>query len=284
MAGSTSALLLRRAKVIVQVKHLAKTGLTGLLRELEKEAVKVRRLQPGRYVLLTSVSLSAVNKDAVVSIIGADVLKPSDVIGREDVNNLLGQHAEIEGKHYKLWLASHAVLDRVVNNAAVTRSEFKARQVYEDARRYVQSNAYPLALKMLNEKRVVIIAGPPGVGKSTLANLLLYEHLERGYQAVLIQRDIEEGQTLFQPGVPQVFYFDDFMGATFLGDRAATATGTSDRALLDFIAIVRAAPKARLILTTREHIYAQALDRSERLRLSDLDDLRIFPAHAELFI
>jgi hypothetical protein len=279
-AGKDGGIDLRYAaatgKVIVQVKHLVKTGLAGLLRELQKEAVKVRRLRPSRYVLLTSVSLSAVNKDAIVSIIGADVLKLTDVIGREDVNNLLGQHAEIEGKHYKLWLASRAVLDRVVNNAAVTRSEFKARQVYEDARRYVPSSAYPKALKMLNEQRVVIVAGPPGVGKSTLANLLLYEHLERGYQAVLIQRDIEEGQALFQPGIPQVFYFDDFMGATFLGDRAATATGTSDRALLDFIAMIRTAPKARLILTTREHIYAQALDRSERLRLSDLDDLRVF--------
>jgi hypothetical protein len=263
-------------KIIVQVKHFARTGIAGLLRELKEEATKVKGLQPSRYVLMTSVPLSPANKNAIVGIIGANVLAPNDVMGREDLNNLLGQHEEIEGKHYKLWLASRAVLDRVLNNAAVTRSEFKARKVYEDARRYVQSNAYPQALKMLNEQRVVIIAGPPGVGKSTLANLLLYEHLERGYQAVLIQRDVEEGQSLFQPSARQVFYFDDFMGATFLGNRAATATGTSDRALLDFIAMIRGAPAARLILTTREHIYAQALDRSERLRHSDIDDLRFF--------
>lgn len=262
--------------IIVQVKHFTKTGIAGLLRELKNEAAKVRRLQPSRYVLVTSVTLSAVNKDAVVSVIGADVLRPTDIIGREDLNNLLGQHGEIEAKHYKLWLASRTVLDRVLNNAAVTRSEFKVRQVHNEARRYVQSSAYPQALKMLNDTGVVIIAGPPGVGKSTLANLLLYEHLERGYQAVLIQRDIADGQDLFQPGVRQVFYFDDFMGATFLGDRAAALAGTSDRALLDFIAMVRATPTARLILTTREHIYAQAMDRSERLRLSELDDLRIF--------
>ena len=94
----------------------------------------MRRLQPSRYLLVTSVPMSAVNKDAVVKIIGADVLKPADVIGRDELNNLLGQHPEIEGKHYKLWLASRAVLDRVLNNAAVTRSEFKVRQVHEEAR------------------------------------------------------------------------------------------------------------------------------------------------------
>jgi hypothetical protein len=148
-------------KVIVQVKHFAKTGLSGLLRELKSEAAKVRLLLPSRYVVVTSVPLSAANKDSVVDIIGADVLKPTDVIGREDLNNLLAQHSEIEGKHYKLWLASRAVLDRVLYNAVVTRSEFKVRQVYDDARRYVQSSAYPEALKVLNDSHVVIIAGLP---------------------------------------------------------------------------------------------------------------------------
>jgi hypothetical protein len=56
--------------------------------------------------------LSPANKDQIVSIIGSDVLQPGDVIGQEGINNLLGQHSGIEGKHYKLWLASRAVLDR----------------------------------------------------------------------------------------------------------------------------------------------------------------------------
>jgi hypothetical protein len=265
-----------QGKIVVQVKHYVRTGLAGLLRDLKKEEAKLRRLQPTRYVLVTSVPLTPTNKGAIIAIFGADVLAPEDVIGCEGLNNLLGQHSKIEGKHFKLWLASRSVLDRVLHNAAVTRSEFKVRQVHQEARRYVQSDAYTYALKMLGEHGLVILAGPPGVGKTTLANLLLYEHLAKGYQAVLIQRDIEEGQSLFQEGVPQVFYFDDFMGATFLGDRTTSITGNDDRALLGFIAMVRATPTARLILTTREHIYSQAMDRSERLRHSDLDDFRVF--------
>ena len=263
-------------RIIIQVKHFLKTGFAGLLRELGVEVVKVRKLNPQRYVLVTSVPLSPHNKNTIVTRIGANFLQPNDVIGRDDLNNLLAHYPAIEGQHYKLWLASRAVLDRVIHNAAVTRSEFKARKTYEDARRYVPSSAYPQALEMLKDHRIVILSGPPGVGKSTLANLLLYEHLENGYQAIVIQRDIEEGQSLFQPGIRQVFYFDDFMGATFLGDRTGALVGTNDRALLDFVAMVRATPSARLILTTREHIYAQAMDRSERLRASELDDLRVF--------
>lgn len=59
------------SKIIVQVKHFVRTGLTGLMRELAKEAAKVRRLKPTRYVLVTSVPLSAVNKDAIVALIGS---------------------------------------------------------------------------------------------------------------------------------------------------------------------------------------------------------------------
>ena len=40
--------------------------------------------------------------------------------------------------------------------------------------------------------------------------------------------------------------------------------------------MVRATPTARFILTTREHIYAQAMGKSERLRHSALDDFRVF--------
>lgn len=279
-AGRDGGIDLRYAvgphKIIIQVKHYRKTGLGGLLRELRKEAEKVRKIKPTRYVLVTSVPLSPPNKSEIIGIIGEDILCPDDVVGQEGLNNLLGIHPKVESQHFKLWLASKAVLDRVLHNAAVTRSEFKVQQVYDEARRYVQSDAYPRAMKMLNEQRVVIIAGPPGVGKTTLANLLLYAHLDHDYQAVVIQRDIDEGQSLFQRGANQIFYFDDFMGATFLGEQSSGSIGTKDRSLLDFVALVRATPTARLILTTREHIYTQAMNRSERLRNSELDDLRVF--------
>ena len=68
--------------VIVQVKHKLKTGLAGLMREIAKEAGKVRKLAPSRYLLVTSVPLSAVNKGEIVKMIGVDVLKPADVIAR----------------------------------------------------------------------------------------------------------------------------------------------------------------------------------------------------------
>ncbi|MGY4625312.1 hypothetical protein ACVWY3_003068 [Bradyrhizobium sp. USDA 4486] len=65
------------------------------------------------------------------------------------------------------------------------------------------------------------------------------------------------------------------MGATFLGDRGVAIGRNEDPAISDFIEMVAAAPNARLVLTTREHIFGQALSVSERLRQADLDNHKI---------
>jgi len=277
-AGRDGGVDLRFARgphnLIVQVKHYVRTGLAGLLRDLKAETAKVMALQPTRYIVATSVPLSPANKQTIADMFGA-VLAVSDVLGQEDLNNLLGRHSGIEQKHYKLWLASRAVLDRVLNSEVLTQTEFQVEKVHATIRRNVRSDAFPKALEILERDRVVTISGAPGVGKTTLANMLLYTHLERGWEPAVIRNDISEGQKLFQRGRSQIFYFDDFMGATFLGERATGLVRNQDRAISDFIEMVRAAPNARLILTTREHIFGQAIAASERLRQAGLDGHKI---------
>jgi Restriction endonuclease len=259
--------------IIVQCKHYVGTGLPGLIGDLKKEAVKVEKLKPTRYILVTSVGLTPLNKVEIQSHFGS-VLAAANILGPDDINNLLGLHPEVERRHYKLWLASRVVLDRVIHNASITQSEFDVERVYRDIRRYVRSAAYPRALDMLNSGRVAIISGAPGVGKTSLAKMLLYVYLEQGYEAVSILTDFQTGRERYQPGKRQIFYFDDFIGATFLGERASTFTRNEDRAILDFIEMVRASPTARLVMTTREHILSQAIATSEKLKQSRLIDGR----------
>lgn len=222
---------------------------------------------------MTSVPLSSTNKNVVKDIFGP-LIATKDIIGQDDLNNLLGLHPDIEKKHYKLWLTSRAVLDRVLHNAIFTQSEFDAENVYQEIRRYVPSAAYPRALHILNTDHVVIISGQPGVGKTTLAKMLLYQHLESGFEAVSVLTDLQAAKTLYQIGKKQVFYFDDFMGSTFLGEKGSSLTRNEDQALLNFIEMVRRSPTARLILTTREHILRQAFDLSEKFRNSTIVDHR----------
>lgn len=135
----------------------------------------------------------------------------------------------------------------MLNSEVLTQTEFQVEKVHTTIRRNVGSAAFPKALEILDRDRVVIISGAPGVGKTTLANMLLYTHLEQGGEPVIFRNDISEGQKLFQRGRSQIFYFDDFMGETFLGDRTTGLLRNEDRVISDFIDMVRAAPSARLI-------------------------------------
>ena len=203
----------------------------------------------------------------IVDALPSAPLTVSDVFGQDDLNNLLGLYPEIEQKHPKLWLTSRAVFDQVLHNAEITRSEFAVRKIHQQIRRYVQTDAFREAEERLADQSIVMVSGPPGIGKTTLANMLLYEHLSQGWQAVVIDRDVSEGSKLFQRHINQIFYFDDFIGATLIGEGVTV----NDKALLNFIALVRDDPTSRLILTTREHLYEQAVARSERLRQVGLD-------------
>lgn len=189
-------------QIIVQCKRFVETGFDGLLRELRKEADKVRKLKPGRYILMTATPLSDANKTRIVEVIGAEFLDKSDIFGCADLNNLLGKLPEIERSHYKLWLASTNVLETVLHNDIVTQSEFQVEKIHGEIKRYVQGNAYPRALAALKADHVVILSGLPGVGKTTLANMLLYEHLANGFEPVVLRQDFAEGKAMFRKGKP----------------------------------------------------------------------------------
>lgn len=255
--------------VIVQCKHYVGSGLSGLLRDLRKEAIKVERLKVTRYILVTSVGLTPLNKDEIKSIFNG-VLVVSDIVGCDDINNLLGVYSQIEQQHYKLWLTSRVMLDRVIHNASLTQSDFDVGRVYRDIHKYVRNAAYPRALSMLASEHVTIISGAPGVGKTSLAKMLLYKYIELGYEAVSILTDFQVGRERYKRDKRQVFYFDDFIGATFLGEHASVFSRNEDRSIIEFIEMVRASKTTKLIMTTREHILSQAIATSERFKQGDL--------------
>jgi hypothetical protein len=260
--------------LVVQCKHMRKSGYRLLLREVKKEAEKLRRLDPPvtRYVLATSVELNNAEKEALAAHL--PVSSTDDILGGGDINNLLGLHERIQTAHFKLWLPSSAVLQRVLHNAAATKSAFEFKRIRSQAPRFVRTSAYDAAAEQLDRDRVLILSGLPGVGKTTLAELLLYSQAAGGIEPVIARRDIAEAMDLHREGVPQIFFYDDFLGATYLGEGGAALVRNEDREIADFIAMVAADKDKRLILTTREHILAQAINGSERLRHSRLGDFR----------
>lgn len=201
------------SEVVIQCKHWHKSGLQALLRSLKKtEADKVDKLKPARYLFATSVELSRQNKKTISNIFTPYIKSESDILGKEDLNDLLSEHKDIEEKHYKLWLSSTNVLKIILNAAVIGRSSFKVDEINEFSSKYVRTSEHDRALQMLESLRSIIITGEPGVGKTTLADNLCLNYIIDGYELCFIEESISEAEDLFNKEKKQLFYFDDFLG------------------------------------------------------------------------
>lgn len=253
---------------ILQCKRFTKSNFSSLKTELKKEFENVKKLNPKRYILMTSFGLTPANEEMILKIFHPYIQKSEDIYGKNDINNLIGKYSEIEKKHYKLWIESSNILEKFIHKDVINRSNFKFDEIKEKLKIFVMSENYNDAVEILNEYHYCIIAGNPGVGKSTLADVLSYSYVREEFEFCYVLQNISEALEVFEDGKKQVFYFDDFLGANFLED------GLERNEESDFISFIRkigASNNKKLILTTREYILTQAKARYEKLKNSDID-------------
>ena len=247
--------------LVVQCKHYR--DYEELYRILARDEVpKVQRLKPKRYILAVSTPLTPHRKDQMLKLFAPYCLGTSDIFGREDLNNLLGIHANVERRHIKLWLTSETVLTRVLQGGIWADSELTLERIRNRTSRYVPNPSLGRAREILEKHHYCIIAGIPGIGKTTLAEILLIDFVDRhGFQAIRIANDLSEIKAVKNANNLQIFYFDDFLGKTALDKLQKN----EDQRLTEFIQDVGANNNWRFVLTTREYILNAAMMRYESL-------------------
>lgn len=248
------------ARTIVQCKHYS--SFRELLRAARREVPKVRMLHPERYILATSTPLSHRNKSELSDVLSPFVLSPGDVLSRGDVNGLLARHAHVEARHFKLWLSSLTVLQNLTSHGVAEDTELALRGIRRRMRKYVPNPSFFRAREVLESLHYCVIAGIPGIGKSTLSELLLIEYVDRlGYDAIRISSDIGEIRGVRNPARKLIFFYDDFLGKTTLDKTAKN----EDQRLVEFIAEVAQQPNWRFVMATREYILNRARESYETL-------------------
>ena len=259
-------------KVIVQAKRY-KTW-AELKSILKKEADKVKKLKPNRYVFATSVDLSAGNAQEIKEMFNPYIKNDNDVLGKQDFNKYLGDYKDIEMTYYKLWLTSSDVMKNFLHKHIVNKSEFAIADMKETVRTFVMNPSFDKAFKTLLKYHYVILSGMPGVGKTTLARMLSYVLLSKKYPELkydkfyFISSKLEDAYEMFQNGEREIFFFDDFLGSTrFQKDDEKNF----DTDLITFIDHVRRDDDKLFILTTREYILKDALNYYEKLESSGIE-------------
>ncbi|WP_420412398.1 restriction endonuclease [Roseibium sp.] len=251
---------------ILQCKHYIGSTFTALKSSLKKEVLKVSDLKPKRYLFFTSQSLTQKKSNTLAEIASGILQQPEDIWGREDIEGALTRYPEIEKSHIKLWLSSTAVLERILNSGLEAFTQATKEEILDDLRVYVRNPSFEEATKRLEDQKILIVSGPPGVGKTTLAKMISYQYLEEGWKFYAIT-SLEEGFAKVDDGKPTVFFFDDFLGRIEL-DRQSLLQ--RDTALATFVNRIRRSKNSRFVLTTRAHIFEEAR------RLSDhVDDKKL---------
>lgn len=255
--------------IIVQVKHYLGSGFNKLRTKIiNDELPKILNLNPKRYILVTSIGLSPQNKDLIKSDLAPFIQNTEDIIGKDDLNNLLGEYPEIEKRHFKLWLSSTTIISQILNNGIIGRSEFTSERIIERIKLFVPNKTHNEATEILNSHHLLIITGAPGVGKTMLANMLTYQLLSENFELVYIASEIKEAEELFDQTKKQVFYFDDFLGSNYYD---LSITRNYDSTLIHFIERIKSSKNKRLLLTCRTTILNHAIESSEKLSSSKIE-------------
>ena len=238
-------------EIVLQCKHYLKTGYRGMLNKIIRDELeKINKLNPSKYIFITSLPLSRDNKKELRNALTPHIKRDEDIYGQEDLNDLLARFPSIEEKHFKLWISSAAVFNRMLNNAIKGRSEYELEQLRRKSHKYVQTETYTQALDILKNSHILIISGEPGIGKTTLAENICLYFASKGYEFIDIEESLTEAENLYSQGKKQVFYFDDFLGSNYL----EAISNKKDSHIIKFIERITDDDTKLFVLTSRTNI------------------------------
>ena len=221
-------------RIIVQCKHMIGSTFAVLRNAVKAEKVKLDKMKqkPSRYILSTTKTLTARNIDELLNILSPYCKSSDDIIDGGSIEEMLSQNEDILRRHYKLWITSTPVLQRVLNAGIYNRSESYLEGLLARSRTFVQPDAFAKALEILKKNHSCIISGPPGVGKTTLADMLCLEYLANDFELIVVSEDVLEADSVYGHKPKQIFIYDDFLGRTDLGEKLGK---NEDNRIVEFI-------------------------------------------------
>jgi hypothetical protein len=241
--------------LIIQCKKYKTVSI--LLSALKKETQKLQHLKFTKYLLVVSLDLTPGNKEKIINLYNGKIPNPEQIITNSDLNFLLGLPANhyIEFKYPELWMNSINIHQKIFHLGFLQHSEFIKEKILESLKNFVPYKEYYRLIDHYKAHNIAIIAGNPGIGKTTLSHALIahYIYFEKYKLIDLSYRTIQEAEPYLHTHTPSIFLIDDFLGKIKL-----EKGNDYIQLLLYFIEKIEKTKHKKLIITSREYILKKA--------------------------
>ena len=167
---------------VLQAKHYSNSTFPALKSRMKREKEAINKLKPSRYILVTSHPLTPNKKKKIVEVVGSELISEGDIFGPQDLNALIRKFPELEKAHIKLWLTSAGVLERIIYSASHYYNDITVEEIEAKLKIFAPNPSLDQGQEILEKNHILIISGPPGVGKTTLAEMLSFAYISEDWE------------------------------------------------------------------------------------------------------
>ena len=243
---------------IVQAKRTE--NFKDLLKVLKNsELAKIKKLNPDRYILITSSTISKTQKPKIIELLSPYIKNSDDIISKEDLNKYLTKekYKKIELNYPSLWFNSANTflkeMSDVVNHSIYEESLDELEKVKQSMKNYVIPENFSTIISNLENDRVILIAGNPGIGKTSLGRAIVSYYIIKDYE-LIYTKEIDKANQVYKRDGKQIFFLDDYWGSSFKDKNYSHIENTK---FINFVDKISKTNNKILVITSRDYIIKQ---------------------------
>lgn len=252
-------------KILVQCKHYINSKYSDLKSAIKKE-IDIRDFNEiEKYFIITSLELKVKEIQEIRKMFTGRKFE-FEIIDGIQIDDVLVEKPDIVKGNIKLWITPFFLENIYKSKLVSIGTEIMLSEIEQNLKYFVETHNFYEAQKLLIDNNCIVIVGHPGVGKTTISNMIaLLLNKYNGYSIHYSQgTDIDEiiNSISDDPTKKELFYLDDFLGTIYLELYNNSLTNK----IKTLISVVSRNSNKKLILNSRITILNEAKEINDNFK------------------